>query len=100
MKSAYELAMERLQKNAPIVPLTEGQRAEIAEIDSTYRAKIAEKELLLKDQIKKEAQAGNFKEVESLQKQLATELRRLQEEWEARKEKVRNRIATNDSERR
>jgi hypothetical protein len=100
MKSAYELAMERLQKNAPIVPLTEEQRAEIAEIDSTYRAKIAEKELLLKDQIKKEAQAGNFKEVESLQKQLATELRRLQEEWEARKEKVRNRIATNDSERR
>jgi hypothetical protein len=91
MKSAYELAMERLQKNAPVAPLTDEQRAEIAEIDSTYKAKIAEKELLLKDQIKKEAQAGNFKEVESLQQQLAMEMRRLQEEAESRKEKVRNR---------
>jgi hypothetical protein len=91
MKSAYELAMERLQKGAPIVPLTDEQRAEIAEIDSAYRAKIAEKELLLKDQIRKEIQAGNLKEVEPLQQQLATELRRLQEEAESRKEKVRNR---------
>ena len=93
MKSAYELAMERLQKGAPVAPLTDAQRAEIAEIDSTYKAKIAEKELLLKDQIKKEIQAGHFKEVEPLQQQLATELRRLQEECESRKEKVRNRPA-------
>jgi hypothetical protein len=93
MKSAYELAMERLQKSAPAVPLTEEQRTEIAEIDSTYKAKIAEKELLLKDQIQKELQAGRFKEVEPLQQQLARELRRLQEECEARKEKVRNRNA-------
>ena len=91
MKSAYELAMERLQKDAPVVPLSDEQRAEIAEIDSAYKAKIAEKELLLKDQIKKELQAGNFKEVEPLQQQLATEVRRLQEEAELRKEKVRNR---------
>ena len=90
MKSAYELAMERLQQGAPIVPLTDAQRAEIAEIDSAYKAKIAEKELLLKDQIKKEIQAGHLNEVEPLRQQLATELRRLQEECESRKEKVRN----------
>jgi len=83
--------MERLQKGAPVVPLTDTQRAEIAEIDSTYKAKIAEKELLLKDQIKKEIQAGHLNEVAPLQQQLATELRRLQEECESRKEKVRNR---------
>jgi hypothetical protein len=92
MKSAYELAMERLQNGAPVTPLTDAQRTEIAEIDSTYKAKIAEKELLLKDQIKKEIQAGNLKEVEPLQQQLATEIRRLQEECESRKEKVRNRM--------
>jgi hypothetical protein len=91
MKSAYELAMERLQKGAPVAPLTDAQRAEIAEIDSSYKAKIAEKELLLKDQIKKEIQAGHLNEVEPLQQQLAAERRRLQEECEARKEKVRNR---------
>jgi hypothetical protein len=89
MKSAYELAMERLQKDSPTQVLTEEQRKEIAEIDSLYRARIAERELLLKEQIQKEAAAGKFAEVEQLQQQLATELRRLQEEREEKKEQVR-----------
>ncbi|MBV8968969.1 MAG: hypothetical protein JO331_07905 [Verrucomicrobia bacterium] len=89
MKSAYELAMERLQKDSPTQVLTEEQRKEIAEIDSLYRARIAERELLLKEQIQKEAAAGKFAEVEQLQQQLATELRRLQEEREEKKDQVR-----------
>ncbi|MBA3386858.1 MAG: hypothetical protein H0T95_09625, partial [Chthoniobacterales bacterium] len=52
MKSAYELAMERLEKKAPSVTLTTEQKEQIGEIDSSYRAKIAEKELFLKDQIR------------------------------------------------
>ena len=66
MKSAYELAMERLQKDSPTQILTEEQRKEIAEIDSLYRARIAERELLLKEQIQKETAAGKFAEVEQL----------------------------------
>jgi hypothetical protein len=89
MKSAYELAMERLQKDSPTQVLTEEQRKEIAEIDSLYRARIAERELLLKEQIQKETAAGKFAEVEQLQQQLATELRRLQEEREEKKEQIR-----------
>jgi len=89
MKSAYELALERLEKTSPSLPLTEDQKKELAEIDSKYRAKIAEKELFLKDQIRKAQAAGNLEEMESLQKQLASEIRRLQEECEARKEKLR-----------
>jgi hypothetical protein len=89
MKSAYELAMERLQKEAPSVPLTEEQRIELSEIDSLYKSKIAEKELLLQDQIRKEIAAGRFDEVEGLKHQLSTELRRLSDEREAKKEKVR-----------
>jgi hypothetical protein len=89
MKSAYELAMERLQKDSPTQILTEEQRKEIAEIDSLYRARIAERELLLKEQIQKETAAGKFAEVEQLQQQLAAELRRLQEEREEKKERVR-----------
>ncbi|MBV8585076.1 MAG: hypothetical protein JO308_02215 [Verrucomicrobia bacterium] len=89
MKSAYELAMERLQKDSPTQVLTEEQRKEIAEIDSLYRARIAERELLLKEQIQKETAAGKFAEVEQLQQQLATELRRLQEEREEKKDQVR-----------
>jgi hypothetical protein len=89
MKSAYELAMERLQKNEPSVPLSAEQRAQIAEIDSLYTAKIAEKELLLKSEIAQEQAKGKFDQVEQVQKQLASELRRLNEEREEKKEKVR-----------
>lgn len=89
MKSAYELAMERLEKKEPTVPLTDDQKAQIAEVDSTFKARIAERELFLKGEIAKATTAGNVDEVESLQKQLAVELRRLQEEGEAKKEKLR-----------
>ena len=89
MKSAYELAMERLEKASPSLSLTEDQKKEIAEVDSLYRAKIAEKELFLKDQIRKAQIAGKFEDAESLEKQLASEIRRLQEECEAKKEKLR-----------
>jgi hypothetical protein len=50
-KSAYELAMERLQKQdaesgAESRPLTEGQRTAIAEVRNFYEAKAAEVEVL------------------------------------------------------
>jgi hypothetical protein len=89
MKSAYELAMERLAKASPSLSLTEDQKKQLAEIDSNYRAKIAEKELFLKDQIRKAQLAGKPDEVESLEKQLASEVRRLQEDCEVKKEKLR-----------
>ncbi|HMF80879.1 MAG TPA: hypothetical protein VK562_05695 [Candidatus Acidoferrum sp.] len=89
MKSAYELAMERLEKASPSLSLTEDQKKELAEVDSVYRAKIAEKELFLRSQIQKAQGAGKFEEVESLEKQLGSEIQRLQEECEAKKEKLR-----------
>jgi uncharacterized protein YydD (DUF2326 family) len=89
MKSAYELAMERLEKVSPSIALTEDQKKEIAEVDSVYRAKIAEREVFLKDQIRKAQITGNLEEAQSLEKQLASEMRRLQEECEAKKEKLR-----------
>ena len=89
MKSAYELAMERLQKGAPSLSLTEEQKKQLAEIDSTFKARIAEREVFLKDQIGKAQGAGKFEEVEALQKQLSLEIRRLQEDWDSKKEKLR-----------
>ncbi|HEV3410704.1 MAG TPA: hypothetical protein VG095_10445 [Chthoniobacterales bacterium] len=94
MKSAYELAMERLQKSAPSVTLTQEQKAQIADVDSSYRAKIAEKELFLKDQIRKAREAGEFAEAESLEKQLSAEVRRLQEDCAEKKEKLRRSFAS------
>jgi len=93
MKSAYELAMERLQKTSPSLSLNEEQKKELADIDSKYRAKIAEKELFLKDQIRKAQTQGKAEEIDSLEKQLASEVRRLQEECEAKKEKLRSSFA-------
>jgi hypothetical protein len=95
MKSAYELAMERLEKASPSVSLTGDQKKEIAEVDSVYRAKTAEKELFLKDQIRKAQLAGKIEEVESLEKQLVSEIRRLQEDCEAKKQKLRAKFGEN-----
>ena len=89
MKSAYELAMERLEKKSPSIALTDNQKQQIAEIDSTFKARIAERELFLKDQISKAQNNGNMEEAESLQQQLAAEIRRLQEDAEEKKEKLR-----------
>ena len=89
MKSAYELAMERLEKQSPSLKLTEDQRSQLAELDSLYKSKMAEKQLLLAEEIRREQAAGKLSEVEKLQQQLASELRRLTEEWESKKENVR-----------
>ena len=89
MKSAYELAMERLQKGAPTITLAPEQKAELAEIDSSFNAKIAERKIFLTDQITKAAAAGKFDDVESIEKQLAADVRRLQEDCEQKKEKLR-----------
>lgn len=93
MKSAYELAMERLQSNSPSVPLTDEQRAKIAELDSVYQAKIAEKEIFLKGQMAKAMEQGDLEALASLEKQLSVDRAALQTEREEKKEKIR--AATN-----
>ena len=89
MKSAYELAMERLQKNMPTVVLTDDQKRELAEVESTYKAKVAEKELFLRGEIEKAQATSNFEEVEKLEKQLSSEMVRLRQDCETKKEKLR-----------
>jgi len=89
MKTAYELAMERLKKNRPSVRLTDAQKKEIAEIESQFKAKVAEREVVLGDRILKARMAGDMEEAEKLQEELARERKKLEEEAEARKEKVR-----------
>jgi len=81
--------MERLEKQAPTRQLTAKQKEEIAEIESTGRARIAERELFLKGEIAKALAAGKREDVESLEKQLAMDIRRLNDECETKKAKVR-----------
>jgi len=88
MKSAYELAMERLEKKEPTKKLTDEQKARIAEINSLYGSKIAEKETFLQGEIAKEKIKGDLTAVSQLQDQLAREIRRLHTEWEEKKAAV------------
>ena len=89
MKSAYELAMARLEKKTPTVTLTEKQKTEIAEIEATFKAKIAEREVFLQDQIAKARFDDKAGEVLELEDQLSRELRRLQQDCEDQKAKIR-----------
>ena len=89
MKSAYELAMERLAKSGPVVSVTDEQRAEIGAIDDRFRAKIAERELFLNDLIGKAIGSGNYHEVPELKTQLARDIANLKVDCEAAKDKVR-----------
>jgi hypothetical protein len=89
MKSSYELAMERLKKASPTVKLTTAQKKELAELDSRYAATIAEREIALKDEMQKLANAGEAEKMEAAQLQLNNDRKKLQSELEDKKERVR-----------
>ena len=89
MKTAYELAMERLRKDVPTKKLNQAQKKELAEWDSKYAAKIAEREIALKDEIARAGAAGDFEKVGKLQEQWVAERKKLQVELEEKKEQVR-----------
>ena len=88
MKSAYELAMERLEKKEPTKKLTAAQKERIAEINSLYGSKIAEKETFLQGEITREKIKGDATAVAQIQDQLSREVRRLHLEWEEKKAAV------------
>lgn len=90
MKSAYELAMERLEKQSPTAKLTAEQKAQITELEALTKAKKAEKELFLQGEITKAQEKGDFEAAEQLQKQLKHELGKLDEDLEKKKDKVRS----------
>jgi hypothetical protein len=89
MKSAYELAMERLERSSPTATLTPEQKERIAEVESIAQSKIAEKELFLREQIAKAIQAGDQPSVAQLEQQLAMEIQRIQSDAEAKRSEIR-----------
>ena len=82
--------MERLSKASPAAKLTDKQRAELAEIDSKYAAKIAERELLLQDEFKKAAAKGDMEALQQIEKQMVSNRKTLEAEREEKKDKVRS----------
>jgi hypothetical protein len=91
MKSAYELAMERLNKQSPQVKTTEAQKKELADLDSRYTAKLAEREIFLKGELEKAIAKGDYEACQQIEKQMVSERKSIQAELEEKKEKVRER---------
>lgn len=91
MKSAYELAMERLAKADPEAnkPLSAEQKARLSEIDRVFKGKWAEREIFLKQSLEAALARQELEEVEKIKRQLADEKIRIEEDRDAEKEKVR-----------
>ena len=89
MKSAYELAMERLSKSSPTVKLSGEQKKEIAELESKAAAKLAERELFIKDEITKAIDKGDDEAIRQLEKQLVSDRKSIQADLEEKKAKAR-----------
>lgn len=98
MKSAVELAMEKLgklQATEASTPLTDEQRQEIAALRQQYEAKIAEKEIMLQADIRRLAQRHPPPEVAAaareLQEKFQDTRKAFQQELEEKIAAVRNR---------
>lgn len=89
MKSSFELAMERLNKNAPTVKLTTKQKAEIAELESKHKAKVATLELSAREDIAKATATGNAEKAAEIQALLVAERNKLLARLEDQKAAVR-----------
>ena len=91
MKSAYELAMERLEKDDPeaVQTLTEEQKRRLAEIDEDFKTRKAEREVFLQGKLEEARASGDAESVQQLERQLADERERIEEEKEAAKDEVR-----------
>jgi hypothetical protein len=91
MKSAYELALERLESQGIERPkedaLSDEVRAEMAEVRRRAEAKIAELEILHKDRL---AKLGSMAEREEEKADFRRERRRIEEDRDRRIEQLRS----------
>lgn len=85
--------MERLnaseKETAPVAKLTAAQKKQLADIDQRYKAKLAEREIFLKQQIAAAQIAGQAEELEKLRDEVRRERLRLAEDCEDEKNRVR-----------
>ena len=85
MKSAYEIAMEKLNAaSGPVRTLSDEQKERVAELDKNYDAKVAETKLSFDEKLATAPPA----EQPEIQQQLASEIMRLEEKREKGKEDV------------
>jgi hypothetical protein len=89
MKTAYELAMERLARSAPTVKLDAGQKKAIADLESQYKAKLAQREIFLQGELDKAIAKGDMEAHAQLEKQLSSDRKSIHAELEEKREEIR-----------
>jgi hypothetical protein len=95
-KSAFELAMERLrqkdQQEGVVVdrPLTDEQKAAIAEVRNVHEAKVAEREILHRDAVRK---ARSHEELAKLDDELAQDRDRFARDRDRKIAEIKKRSA-------
>lgn len=92
MKSAYELAMERLNAENPNenAPLTEEQKEELSDLDNKYNAKVAERKIAHDKRIAEANAKGDFQDLAKAQEELRIDLDRIESDRESAKDRVRS----------
>lgn len=98
LKSAWELSLERSEKLVPELKnkkkISKKQKEKIGEIRKEYKAKIADKEVMLQDKLRKLHDRTPPEEiqfaVEELQNKFIKEKKAFGEEMERKIESVRN----------
>ena len=89
VKSAYELAMERLSQGAPSKTLSAAKKAELAELESLYKSRIAQLELSTQDDLAGAQAAGDAEKAELIRTSFVSEKAKLEAERDAKKDRVR-----------
>ena len=91
MKSAYELAMERLEKkDGKSKPLTDEQKKAIAEIDSQTKAKIAEVDIMSRKDLAEARARGDADKIQAIEAERTRAIERAKSRGEEDKERVRS----------
>jgi len=98
LKSAWELSLERSEKLVPELKnkkkITKQQKEKISDIRKEYKAKIADKDVMMQDKLRKLHDRIPPEEMEcameELQKEFVEEKKALEEKMEKEIESVRN----------
>ncbi|MBT3374172.1 MAG: hypothetical protein HN742_33925 [Lentisphaerae bacterium] len=91
MKSAFELAMERL--GGELQTYTDQQKAELAEVDGLYDSKVAQAKMDADSRL--QTAAGEPEKAEQIRNDLVVELASVSERRERKKEELRNSFKKN-----
>ncbi len=87
MKSAYELAMERMG-GEPLAQLSEEQKKEISEVETLSKSKRVQAELAMQERSKKAG--GDADALRQIRDDYAVEIASIESKLERDKEKIRN----------